>query len=132
MVERILGALGYLSGGATALLPLRQYLDRQIDQLQEILLEEMRRAEINPSDVIDDDHLIAFVLRLGRATLENSATSNLRLMARYFFQNATLPDYSPEAAADFFNITAQLTDSDMRCLALLKRMRNEQGFEGSR
>lgn len=90
--------------------------------------KEMRSGLIDESTVIDEDRLAAFVLRVRRAALEGTANKKLRIMARYFFRTAPLPKFSSDAAADFFAITEQLTDTDMRCLTLMKRKREEENF----
>lgn len=131
MIDRITAGLALLTGGGSDVVmqPIRQLLNRQIKQLQEVLLEEMRSGHIDERAVIKEDHLVAFVLRVGRAALEGAARRKLKIMARYFFRNGGLSDYSSEAASEFFDITAQLTDADMRFLALLKR-RREEGYFG--
>jgi hypothetical protein len=50
-------------------------------------------------------------------------------MARYFFRNAPLSGYSHDAANEFIEVTAQLTEADMSCLAVLKRARDAEHFE---
>jgi hypothetical protein len=123
VIERISVVLAYLSGGGSELLalPFRNYYDRRIKQLQEVLIEEIRAGEMPENTVIAEDHLVAFVLRIGRASLEGAKRRKLKMMARYFTRNAVLPTYSPDTASEFFDITAALTDTDMRCLAVIKR-----------
>jgi hypothetical protein len=131
LVERILVVCSYLTGGLSelAMHPVKQLLDRQIKQLQEVLIEEMRAGDVPEGAVIDEEHLVAFVLRISRAAHEGAARRKLKIMARYFFRNATSPAYSPDAAGEFFDITAQLTDMDMRCLAVVKRATEMELFE---
>lgn len=133
IVERIAAACAYMTGGWSdgIALPIKRLLDRQIKQLYEVLLEEMRAGQIEEPAVIDEDHLVAFVLRIGRAAMEGAAKNKLKIMARYFFRNAASPDYSSGAMADFLSVTDQLTDADMRSLAVIKRARISNHFERS-
>jgi hypothetical protein len=75
LIECMSGALELLTGGLSEaiMLPVRQYLRRQIQQLNEVLLEEMRAGKIDDGAVINEDHLVAFVLRVGRAAMEGAA-----------------------------------------------------------
>lgn len=131
IIEYVSAATGILTGGLSeaVMLPIRKVVQRRLHQLDELLVEEMRAGLITPDAVIDEDRLAAFVLRVGRAAIEGTAQRKLRIIARYFFRTAPSAVFDEGQMADFATITEQLTDNDMRCLAVLKRAELDGHFE---
>lgn len=123
IIEYVSAATNILTGGLseTVMLPIRRVVRRRLQELDELLVEEMRAGLVTKDAVIDEDRLAAFVLRVGRAAMEGTAKQKLRIIARYFFRTATSAAFEEGKMVDFATITEQLTDSDMRCLAVLKR-----------
>jgi hypothetical protein len=123
IIEYVSAAAAYVTGGwsEAVALPIRRYIEKHLKELEEVLIEEMRSGLVDETTLIEEDRLAAFVLRVRRAALEGTAKRKLRIMARYFFRTAPSPNFSSDAMADFFDVTERLTDTDMRCLAMLKR-----------
>jgi hypothetical protein len=131
ITEYVSMAFAALTGGFSevAMMPIRRLIERRLKELEETLLEEMRSGLIDESTIIEEDRLAAFVLRVRRAAMEGAAKNKIKIIARYFFRNAPSSNFSDGKMADFANITEQLTDDDMRCLAIMKHARDNGYFE---
>ena len=131
IIEYVSAGVSWFTGGwsEAAMLPMRRVIERRLKELEETLLEEMRSGLITEDQIIDEDRLAAFVLRVRRASMEGAAKNKIRIIARYFFRNASSPYFNDGAMADFVNITEQLTDDDMRCLAIIKYARQNGYLE---
>jgi hypothetical protein len=131
IIEYVSAGLAGLTGGwsEAAMLPIRRVIERRLKELEETLVEEMRKGLITEDQIIDEDRLAAFILRVRRASMEGAARNKIRIIARYFFRNAPSPYFNDGAMADFVNITEQLTDDDMRCLAVIKHAQEDEYFE---
>lgn len=131
IIEYVSAGMSITTGGLSEALmfPIRRVVERRLQKLEEVLVEELRAGLVTEDAVIEEDRLAAFILRVRRASMEGAARNRLKIMARYFFRNAPSPDFAESIATDFYSVTEQLTDSDMRCLALLKRARINGYFD---
>jgi len=131
IIEYVSAATSMLTGGLseTVMLPIRRVVQRRLRELDELLIAEMRAGLVTSEAIIDEDRLASFVLRVGRAAIEGTAKRKLRIIARYFFRTAPTSDFDEGQLADFATIAEQLTDNDMRCLAVLKCAEIEGHFE---
>ena len=131
IIEYVSIGLAWLSGGSSeaAMLPIRRIIKRRLQALEETLVEEMRNGLIDEGMIIEEDRLAAFILRVGRASMEGAAKNKIRMMARYFFRNASSPHFNDAKMNDFVSVTSQLTDNDLRCLVIIKHAQEDGYFE---
>ena len=61
---------------------LKAFVNRRAMEAREILLEEVRKAEIDAAKAASEDDVIAVVFRFERAVREGTARLNIRLMAK--------------------------------------------------
>lgn len=122
IVEYVSAGLAIGSAGLSeaVMLPIRRVMQKRLNMLEEILIAQLRSGLIDPNDVIEEDRLASFVLRVRRAALEGVAQRKITIIARYFFRHATTASYQEDKMAEYAAITEQLTDDDMRCLAAVQ------------
>jgi hypothetical protein len=68
-------------GGLFAGMAIARYLRRRTEQARDILLAELRRANISDAQAASEDDAIAVIIRYFRAAREGAARLNLRLLA---------------------------------------------------
>lgn len=129
IIEYVSAGLGAVSGGLSELvmLPARRVMERRLQAMEEAIVADLRDGRLSEEDVIEDERLASFILRVRRAAFEGVGKNKLRLMARIFLKDATSDDYSEDRLQDFWAITEQLNIDDMRVLALLKKA-DENGY----
>jgi hypothetical protein len=117
ILEYVSAGLAVATGGFSEVLalPMRNVVERRLQELEEILVEEIRTGCIDESAVIEEDR--------------GAGKKKLRIIARYFFKNVGTVPVLRDNIADFASVTEQLTDPDMRCLAAIKRARMNGFFE---
>lgn len=74
--------LASVPGGSVAGCLVRQFFRRRAETARDLLLEELRRANIGEVQVASEDDAIAVIIRYLRAATEGSARLNLRLLAK--------------------------------------------------
>ncbi|MCW7546262.1 hypothetical protein N7I30_21045 [Aurantimonas litoralis] len=129
IIEYVSGGLAMITGGVSELVmkPIRDLIEKRLQTLEEMLVQELRDGLIDEEAIIHEEQLASFILRVRRAAAEGVSIRKLRIMARYFFRNAPTEHFEEDTAAEYATITEQLSDRDMRVLAVLKRAR-EQGI----
>jgi hypothetical protein len=68
-------------GGSFAGMAIARYLRRRTEQARDILLAELRRANIGDAQAASEDDAIAVIIRYFRAAREGAARLKLRLLA---------------------------------------------------
>lgn len=129
MLPAVLGALisdGLsaisVPGASTAGEAVQIYLQRRSNIARDILLEEFRRAKIDPATAATRDDQVAAIYRYLRASWESSALVNLRLLAKAIvgrMRNNTLvaDEFLPHADA-----LAALSRDEIILLATMYRI----------
>jgi hypothetical protein len=122
ILEYVAAGLALGTGGASELLApaLRRVVQRRIEGLRDALLKDLKAGAITQDAVIQEDDLASFVIRMQRAALEGCATRKLRLMSAYFFRRAPSEHFSEDMFLTFAGITEQLSESEIRALAVIK------------
>jgi hypothetical protein len=69
-------------GGSVAGLAIGRYFRRRVEQARDILIEELRHANISDVQAASEDDAIAVIVRYLRAAREGAARLNLLLLAR--------------------------------------------------
>lgn len=98
---------------------IRIYREDRIKKAAATLEKEVRRGKISTVDLYSDASTGGYILRLVRAVDEGIRASNLVILARYLFGDRGQPiDF--DSSLEFAQIITELTESDIRCLAVLK------------
>lgn len=123
IIDYVSAGLGAVSGGLSesVMLPIRRAMEKRVQLLEEAIVQDLRDGLIAEGDIIDEDRLASFILRVRRAAFEGVGKKKLRLMGRIFFKSAKGDDYSEDTLFDFWGITEQLNTDDMKVLAVLKQ-----------
>lgn len=95
-------------------------IQRRIEALRDTLVADLRSGRIAIDDAINVDDLASYLFRLQRAAIEGCAKRKLSIVSRYFFRAATDPNYKPETLLDVASIVEQLSDNELRSLAVIK------------
>lgn len=131
IIEYVSAGLGALTGGLSeaAMIPIRKLIAKRLREMEEAIVADIRNGLVSPEDIIEEERLASFVLRVGRAAIEGVGRRKLRLMANIFFKSATKGSFSEDKVADFWGITEQLSDADMKLLVILKEAKLKGYFD---
>ncbi|PDT14708.1 hypothetical protein CO670_21820 [Rhizobium sp. J15] len=111
----------------TVMLPIRRVVEKRLQDAEDAIVADLRAGRVLEDDVIEEERLASFILRVRRAAFEGVGKKKLRLMARIFFNATSREPYSEDALNDFWAITEQLNINDMKVLTLLKKA-DEAGY----
>ncbi len=115
-----------LPGGAAGPALIQTYLNRRMAEARDILLEEYSKAEITELDVASEDELAGILFRYFRATRENAARINLRLMAKVMLGLGQRDRLFADEFNKYAEILSRLSRDEMLVIGTLHRYRKEE------
>ena len=96
----ILGLFGVPTG--TAAMLFREFMGRRADEARDILVQELRRGNVDTLEVASEDEAFSIIYRYSLAMRDGAARRNLRLLARVMVGLAQRDQlFSDEFNADF-------------------------------
>lgn len=114
-------SLASLQGGNVAGFALKQLLGKRLDAAREILLAELARGTVRPSET-DLEEGVAIIYRFLRAAQEGTARVNLRLLAQVISEQAKHGTMKADEFLYYADILSPLRRDEVLLLGSLHRI----------
>lgn len=124
------GATSVITAGSSALITdkISELFQKRLRELDEAIVQSLHDGKIHENSFIEEDRLVSFIFRARRAAIEGAGKTKLKLIADYFFDHAFDADYEEAKINEFTDITAMLTRSQIKIIALLKKNLQNKDF----
>lgn len=96
------------------------FVHRHMEAIREQLTSDAEAGKIGAINLYDNPNVGGYIFRLTAAVRQGVRAKNIRLLARYFFGEASRRQLDYDACVEDATIIESLTDSEMRCLAIYK------------
>ena len=117
-------AFGIPAGTATSLI--REYLNRKAEIGRDILLDQLRKEEIDELHAASEEESIAIIYRYGMAVRDGAARRNLRLLARVIAGLARRDQLFADVFNKYAEMLARLSRDEILVIGTLHRYRTDE------
>jgi len=111
-----------IPGGSVAGLAIGRYFRRRAEAARDILLDELRQANISDAQAASEDNAIAVIVRYLRSAREGAARLNLRLLAKAIAGQIQLGRLVADEFLQYADALGSLSREEIVVISTLYRM----------